>query len=79
MEDDPNLGDIDQSLKGTHREQCPAAVAVGMHLQGEEESDDCTPGDGQIKNGQNLSNPAPVVAGNNLLVRKLTLVSPKAV
>jgi hypothetical protein len=43
-------------------------------LQCQEESDHSTPGYCQIKNGQDLSNPAPVVAGNNLLVRKLILV-----
>jgi hypothetical protein len=74
MEYDPDFSHIDQPLEGTHREQCPATFTVGMRLQCQEESDHSTPGYCQIKNGQDLSNPAPVVAGNNLLVRKLILV-----
>jgi hypothetical protein len=79
MEDDPNFGHVDQPLEGTHCEQCPATFAVGMRLQCQEESDHSTPGYRQIKNGQDLSNPAPVVAGNDLLVRELILMQSEAV
>jgi hypothetical protein len=50
-----------------------------MRLQCQEESDHSTAGYRQIKNGQDLSNPAPVVAGNDLLVRELILMQSEAV
>jgi len=79
LQNQDDLDNIDDALKGAHEVEQPSAVPMRALLEGQQEGDDGNTGDDEAEDGDDLGDPAPQIRLHDVGVRQDAFVVSEAV